>query len=288
MGYRNYSVAKGLIVDSTGHGDFTSIQSAINAASAGQTIFVRPGTYTENLTLKARVNISAFDCDQQNGSVLIQGKISHSTSGTVSISGVRLQTNSDNLIEITGSSASIIRLVLCNLIISSNVGINMTSSSSGAFVFLRLCNSLIQSTATFFTVSGAGSLLFSYCDSGASGSTTRSTFSSSGVLTIDYSTIGASLTTSGSSSISADYSILFADVDAGGIVLGGSGAFQVVSHCTITGQVTINNTTFLILSSVSSAQVNALTGAGTLKYGQITFFNSSGHNVATETALGTL
>jgi len=55
MGYRNYSVANGLIVDKLGNGDFTTIQAAINAATTGQTIFLRPGTYTENPVLKVEL-----------------------------------------------------------------------------------------------------------------------------------------------------------------------------------------------------------------------------------------
>lgn len=52
MAYRNYSTAVGKIVDAAGFGDFTTIGAAITAASSGQTIFIRPGTYTENPTLK--------------------------------------------------------------------------------------------------------------------------------------------------------------------------------------------------------------------------------------------
>jgi len=63
VGYRDYSVAKGHIVDANGHGDFSSIQAAISAASSGMTVFVMPGTYTENPTLKAGVNLSAFNTD---------------------------------------------------------------------------------------------------------------------------------------------------------------------------------------------------------------------------------
>ena len=50
MGYRNYSTACSKIVSPDGNGDFQTIGAALTAAVSGQTIFIRPGTYTENLT----------------------------------------------------------------------------------------------------------------------------------------------------------------------------------------------------------------------------------------------
>src|SRR5476651_2057999 len=38
-------------------GDFTTIMAAINASKAGDTIVVRPGNYTEFLTIQKAVNI---------------------------------------------------------------------------------------------------------------------------------------------------------------------------------------------------------------------------------------
>src|SRR5215469_17495644 len=103
MGYRDYSTAKGHIVDPNGFGDFTTITAAINAAVSGQTIFLRPGTYTENPTLKAGVNLAAFDADATTPNVIINGKCSFSSAGTVSISGIELQTNSDFCLAVSGS-----------------------------------------------------------------------------------------------------------------------------------------------------------------------------------------
>src|ERR1700676_4205216 len=89
-----------LIVDPTlGSGNYTTIGSALTASVSGQTIFIRPGTYTENLTLKAGVNLTAFGSDSSlNGTatVIINGTCTLSTAGTVTISSIQLQTNSAN------------------------------------------------------------------------------------------------------------------------------------------------------------------------------------------------
>ena len=39
---------------------YTTIAAALTAASSGNTIFIKPGTYTENLTLKAGVKSKSF------------------------------------------------------------------------------------------------------------------------------------------------------------------------------------------------------------------------------------
>src|ERR1700680_4885601 len=96
-----------IIVDPTaGHGNYTTIATTLKAASSGQTILVKPGTYTENLTLKAGVNITAFSGDGYAPNVIILGKATASGVGTFTISNLQLQTNSDFCLVVSGSSAT--------------------------------------------------------------------------------------------------------------------------------------------------------------------------------------
>ncbi len=123
------------IVDPLGfNGTHTTIASAITSATSGDTIFLLPGTYTENLTLAAGVNLTAYNCDSTTPNVTISGKCTFTGAGTVSISGIRLQTNSDFLLAVTGSAASIVNLIDCYLNCTNNTGISYTSSSG-----LRRC-----------------------------------------------------------------------------------------------------------------------------------------------------
>lgn len=78
------------IVDPLGfNGTHTTIAAAITSATAGDTIFLLPGTYTENPTLKAGVNICAFECDSGESTgtsnVIINGTVTASYVGTVSL-----------------------------------------------------------------------------------------------------------------------------------------------------------------------------------------------------------
>src|SRR5690349_21533685 len=132
MSYRNYSTANGHIVDASGNGDYTTIGSALTAASSGQTIFIRPGTYTENLTLKAGVDLVSFGAEGSRPNVTISGKLSASFSGTVTINGIRLQTNADFAIEMTGANVTLLNVENCFLNCTNATGVSSTGSNGSA------------------------------------------------------------------------------------------------------------------------------------------------------------
>src|SRR5690242_8473255 len=108
-----FTTAKWIVSATASDGTHTTIGAALTSASSGDTIFIRPGTYTENLTLKAGVNLTAYTCDALTPNVTISGTCTFTAAGTVSISGIRLQTNSAALLAVTGSAASIVNLDNC-------------------------------------------------------------------------------------------------------------------------------------------------------------------------------
>src|SRR6187431_1669292 len=74
----------------------TTIAAALTSASSGDTIFIRPGTYTENITLKAGVNLTAYGSDDSlngTGVVIINGTCTFTAAGSVTLYGLQLQTN---------------------------------------------------------------------------------------------------------------------------------------------------------------------------------------------------
>jgi len=159
MAYRNYGPANGFVVNPNGQGDFTTIASALTAATSGATIYLYPGTYTENPTLKAGVNLVAFDADALTPNVTINGKCTFTGAGTVSISGVQLKTNSDYFLEITGSAASVVQLSNCYLNCLNNTGIHYTSSSSSSGIQIANCIGNIATTGiSLFTATGSGAV----------------------------------------------------------------------------------------------------------------------------------
>jgi nitrous oxidase accessory protein len=75
--------ANNLRVDLSANGNYSSIQDAINAANAEDTIFVNPGNYTENLKIDKQVRI--WSDSRKPGDTVIRG--ADPTKSTVEISG---------------------------------------------------------------------------------------------------------------------------------------------------------------------------------------------------------
>lgn len=101
-----YGVAKFIVAPTIAEGaNYTSIANAITDAASGDTIFIRPGTYTENLTLKAGVSLCSFSGEGLTPTVTITGKITATFSGRASIAGIRCKTNGDYLLESTGANS---------------------------------------------------------------------------------------------------------------------------------------------------------------------------------------
>ncbi len=75
-------------VDSSGGGDFTTIQDAYNAASNGDTIIVRDGTYTENLSISKELTFKSENGYQSTKVVSgTGGDVFFSTAANVTIDG---------------------------------------------------------------------------------------------------------------------------------------------------------------------------------------------------------
>ena len=123
-------------------GTHTTISAALTSASSGDTIFIRPGTYTENPTLKAGVNLTAFGSDSSEngvGNVIINGTCTLTTAGSVTISRrFELQTDSVGILQLVGTVASVVNLQNCYLNCS-------TTDWNNLFIFFRIiCDKYLQ------------------------------------------------------------------------------------------------------------------------------------------------
>lgn len=291
----NYGPAKFIVDASAANGTHTTIASALTSASSGDTIFIRPGTYTENLTLKAGVNLTAYVTDAFGGTVKIIGKASFSSAGTVNISGIRLQTNSDFLLSVTGSAASIVFLTNCYLNCTNNTGIQFTTSNASAIIECTTCSGDLGTTGIgYHTMSSTGAISYLYCIFGNSGGSTTASSSSAGSVNVWYTDFGAPLSASGGtlgliSSImntSPQNATAITTSTAGGHTIQfcafASGSASCISIGAST-QVTIENSIF------DSTNANAITGAGTCSYQCLSFPNSSKTiNTTTQNVSGTL
>lgn len=278
----NYGPAKWIVDASAANGTHTTIAAALTSASSGDTIFIRPGTYTENLTLKAGVNLVAYVGDESTPNVTISGKCSFSSSGTLSISNIRLQTNSDNCLAITGSAASIVNLNNCFLLSqSTNVCISFTTASTSAKINIFNCRGDISGTGAFWSSSSTGTMFLGSNYFTNSGASTTSNNNSAGTVNIANSTFNNPVNTSSTGAIAA----INSDIDCGAIntaamTLNGTGSTTLFNMYLAAGTASALSTgtgatTVLENSTVNSSNTNAMTGAGTLNYNNISFTGTS-------------
>lgn len=282
------------IVDATtSNGTHSTIASAITAAVSGQTIFVKPGTYTENLTLKAGVNLTAYGSDSSlngTGNVIISGTCTLTAAGSVTISGIQLQTNSAALLAVTGSAASIVNLENCYLNCTNATGITFSSSSASAAINIRNCSGNLGTTGiALFSHSSAGTLLILGSDFSNTGASTTANTVSAGSFRSRRIVIFNPTTSSGTGNIDSNWCGFNTNSEnVTAITSGGSGG-GVFNQCNILGgsasAVSISNTTLIDNSTISSTNTNAITGAGTLTYGGLDFSSTSDTiNTTTQTA----
>jgi len=285
------NTAKWIVDPTANRGTHQTIASAITAASSGQTIFIRPGTYTENLTLKAGVNLTAFVCDAQNPNVTIVGKATYTSAGTVVISGIRLQTNSDFVLSLTGATASsTVILNGCYLNATNNTLLSNTKSAGPSTIACYNCFGDLTTTGIAYFSVTAGELSFQNCNFTNTGSsTTASTFSAataSQSTDIFCSNITNAMTSSSSSAFS-----LFSSEIIGALILGSTNTHTIYSSLLIGGassaaSISVGAGLVIVNSTINSSNTNALTGAGSISYSGLAFTGSSSLiNTTTQTPL---
>lgn len=191
---KSYGAYKWIVNPIAGVGTHTTINAAVAVASAGDSIFITPGTYTENIVATKSLNLMGADMFVQNQAsegVTIIGKISNSTpNARVSITNCRLVTNGDYVAELSGSDASQMLIKDCYLQ-GSNFSLTSSSNSSTSsnFVIENCWGNLLTTGINIFNHSSANTLKISNCTFfNEASSTTANT--SAATLILDNVSIG--------------------------------------------------------------------------------------------------
>jgi len=268
----------------------TTITLAMAAASAGDTIFLMPAVYTENFVWKAGVNITAFDCDGYNPNVKSIGKITCTDDGSRSMSGICLQTNADNFLEITGTLATGVILNSCNLQCTNHTGMLLSSSGTGAGLSLVDCFGDIKTTGiTYYAISSSFAVQFQNTFLSNTGlSSTPSTIAGTASLGIfgGYNTYPIVTSDTGQFAFVDS----FFDTSATNTIsiIHGGGSFGengLINGCNIVSgsascvSVSAGSLLFMSLNTLNTTNTNAIVGAGLLAYSGNTF-NNGGHGNA--------
>lgn len=291
-----FGTARYVVSNDPTQGTHTTIQSAITAAELtgfNQTVFIRPKTdgtaYSENLTLKAGVNLTAFQCDALTPNVTISGTCTFTAAGTVTISGIRLASNGAEFLSVTGTAASIVNLNNCYLTTAFDPGITFSSTSASAAININYCSGDITVLARrFFNHSSAGNLTIEYTRILNSISSTTASTCSAGTVTLRHANLTFPITTSATGVLIAKHCTFgTATFNTTALTIGGTTALVIHSEITsgTASAISVGSALTLNDCTVTSSNTNAITGAGGLIYSGL-FFNSSSSKINTTTQSG--
>lgn len=275
-------------------GTHTTLGAALTSATSGDTILLQTSV-TENVTLKAGVNITGYAGADLTPNVSITGKLSLALVGVVTISNIDLITNSDNFLSVGGSAVSIVNLRNCYLNCLNNTGISYTTSNAASQINLYNCTGNLGTTGIgLFTATSTGAL---------------------NIFTLYFTNTGSSLTASTTSACSVSmyncFFVSFLSCTSSGTfflyqtTVGSPSGFTALNTTALTTAgtgVSDCNFSYLISGTASAASIgtgttlgcyntilfstntNAVTGAGTLISNNVSY-SSSSHlsNVTTQT-----
>lgn len=158
------------IVDpSAANGSYTTIQAAITAATSGTDIFIRPGTYTENITLKDGVNLTAFTRD--TNIVTISGTITMNAAGTVNISGITVQTNAATAVSFSSANLQNLTFTNCNLTSTNADLVTVSNSNASSTLTFNNCTFTVAATYKCFVATMTGVVICINCNLGGASTT---------------------------------------------------------------------------------------------------------------------
>lgn len=285
----NYGTAKFIVSSSAANGTHTTIASALTAASSGDTIFIRDGSYTEDLTLKAGVNLAAFSGGEDTPNVTIIGNATFTAAGTVAISNIRLQTNGAAFLTVSGSAASVVDLLNCYVNCTNATGISHSSSSSSSIITLLNCNGDIGTTGISLIAStSAGSVRLRYTRITNSGNSVTASTTTAGGISINTCVLSLVFTSSSTGSIDVQFSQLASSNTTIFTFNGTTAADQVENSVMNSGtasaiSIGAGATGSVRNCRITSTNTNAITGAGTLVSANNIFPNSVAVNTTTQT-----
>jgi len=230
--------------------EYTTIQAAITAASAagGGTVIVRHGTYIENLTFAAGVDVVAVGGDGRPvpGQVTVLGNHTMTSAGFSVLSGIGFSAAAGDVFTLTaaGPGVSVLALKFCN--VDSPTGrVSVTSAAGGAFGLMVFFDSQISSQLVTCEVGNSSAVNFQESTAASATAACVNLSGSSSSSTVFLSNLGGSTAAviigNVAAQLLASYSQLSGGTNAS--VLFAAAGTATMSHNTYTSN---NPTTFYI------------------------------------------
>ncbi len=283
MAYRTYSVINGFVVAQNGTGDFTTLAAAVAAATEGQSIFITPGTYAENITINKSLNFFSYTNSfsvSNFGNAQLRGVFNVTAGVSLYFEGMNFFSDSNYQFICNSGGQSIISIQNCLVYATGHKFFNFLDTTivdlfnssvlcgGAASLYDFNANATLNAKDTFFyfnsesgnTINNnaAGSVMLQNCYS-------EEAFQSSGTGSL--SVLGGSI---------FNMEACFPDQTA--LIFGGSGTNKMID-CWITAgiatAVVVNSTATLLTSTITSSNAAAISGSSTVTIGDITFNGTS-------------
>lgn len=279
LGTNNYGPAKFIVATSVANGTHTTLASALSAASSGDVVMLRDSV-TENVTIPAGVNIVGWGGGGTTPVVSITGKITMTAAGTSTISNIRLTTNSDFAIVVSGSAASNLNLDKCYLNCSNNTGISMTTSNSSANINLNYCQGNLGTTGIkYFASTSPGSIDFYDCQMGNSGNSVTASTASAGFIGLFRCGFSNGIQTTSTATVFVQWSAIgqgnLIAIDHQGSVNANISYCTLVSGNTAAINIGVGSLIVCTFATLNSQAANAITGTGSLNFGYLNFLSTT-------------
>jgi len=273
-----FGIAKWIVSADATQGTHTTIAGALTSASSGDTIYIRDGSYTENLTLKAGVNLAAMPGAANPANVTVTGKMSASFSGSCSVSNIKFITNSDFNLTLTGANATVVVCYGCNFSGTNNTIFNSTGSNAAASIVLENCVGDLGTTGIKLINSTNGQHTFYFSQFTNTGASLTASTITAGILGLNECVINTNFTTSTTGIINTTYSTF--DNSANNLTCltigGGTSNSLCCKYLSGTASaISVGATWNSNWDVISSSNTNAVTGAGTIAYSPLAFIGSS-------------
>lgn len=159
----DYANSRFIVSATPGQGNYTTIQSAINAAALtginGITVWVKEGSYVEDLTLANKVNVSAVGNNMVTATfpaVTVAGLVSAGTGVSSSIYGLAIYPNGSYAVEAIGGG--LLYVNDCFISALSGTGVHVDGSN----MFMNNCKGVAEDPDSWMLIEGGGLLRATY------------------------------------------------------------------------------------------------------------------------------
>lgn len=270
INFNAYTPANWIVDPIANKGTHQTITAATAAASAGDIIFIREGTYIESFSPKAGVNYVALSTN----AVTINGTLTITTAGGQTFTGIQFANTTGNCVTISGSAFVDVSFYSCLFSVMSGTGVANTNAN----VSVLFSNCQITNSSAQFLTSTAGTIQLSNCIETSSLTPIANSITGGGLIVQDSYFItpfaistNCTFTDSYFDSSSFNRTPLIFTGSASAVInqckaLGGTASGITIG----TGyQVAATNLT------ISSSNTNAIAGTGGLQYSDISFSTSS-------------